>query len=525
MSYVPATMPANAFPILGRRLRERLGRASAFAVAISMLALLPAFVVPVLAVTCPDNGSLTEGSVSPGSGTTNTNFQFSATYRDTAGETPQRVWIKYAGAGQPDIIDLSGSGDLTAGIVYSGTTKLKAGSYDIRIRVMPDGTTQFCQLTVNVTVSTPPTPTPTPVPTPKPTPVPTPKPTPVPTPKPTPVPTPKPTPKPTPRPTARATPKPTPKPAQATPKPTPKPAKATPKPTAKTAASPAKTETPTAKPTPKTAAVVPPNPSPSGEGSASGGASPSPTLTATLPRPTKSPGAGAGVTSGAGGSDGDTGGGLGAVLGLVTNPNPFLAWLIATAGGILLFLALMRRSREREDEPGGSFLLAAPFAAAPVAHALPVSVPSPTPAAPPPPAAGAKPRAKKAAPKTKSTATKSSGEGKVNGKRSAKVAALPETPTMVGVASWAASDMTKSTIKTGSGPQAFSKPPGKGVERLKVGYRMVRLSEGVDDVSSRELGRLDRGDEVEVLDSFEGFLQVRTPDGLTGWIPRHTILG
>ena len=39
------------------------------------------------------------------------------------------------------------------------------------------------------------------------------------------------------------------------------------------------------------------------------------------------------------------------------------------------------------------------------------------------------------------------------------------------------------------------------------------------------LGRLDRGDEVEVIGSYEGFLQVNTPDGLTGWIPRHTILG
>jgi Bacterial SH3 domain len=110
------------------------------------------------------------------------------------------------------------------------------------------------------------------------------------------------------------------------------------------------------------------------------------------------------------------------------------------------------------------------------------------------------------------------------------VVVAPPTPPVtpaptVGVASWAASDLTKATVKPSSGPQTFSKPPGKGVERLKVGYRMVRLSEGVDDVSSRELGRLDRGDEVEVLDSWEGFLQVRTPDGVTGWIPRHTILG
>ena len=56
-----------------------------------------------------------------------------------------------------------------------------------------------------------------------------------------------------------------------------------------------------------------------------------------------------------------------------------------------------------------------------------------------------------------------------------------------------------------------------------MGYRRVRLSDAPDDVSSRELGRLDRGDEVEVVGSYEGFLQVRTPDGVVGWIPRHTI--
>lgn len=76
-----------------------------------------------------------------------------------------------------------------------------------------------------------------------------------------------------------------------------------------------------------------------------------------------------------------------------------------------------------------------------------------------------------------------------------------------------------------SGRQAFARPPAKGVERFKVGYQMVRLSEGVDDVGSREPGRLDRGDEVEVIGSFEGFLQVVTPNGVTGWIARHTILG
>jgi SH3-like domain-containing protein len=38
-----------------------------------------------------------------------------------------------------------------------------------------------------------------------------------------------------------------------------------------------------------------------------------------------------------------------------------------------------------------------------------------------------------------------------------------------------------------------------------------------------ELGRLERGDEVEILESYEGFLRIRTPDGITGWVQRHTV--
>lgn len=73
--------------------------------------------------------------------------------------------------------------------------------------------------------------------------------------------------------------------------------------------------------------------------------------------------------------------------------------------------------------------------------------------------------------------------------------------------------------------RVFTKPPKKGVERAKVGYRRVRISSEPDAVRSDELGRLDRGDEVEILDSSEGFLRIRTPDNMTGWILRHTIVG
>jgi hypothetical protein len=72
--------------------------------------------------------------------------------------------------------------------------------------------------------------------------------------------------------------------------------------------------------------------------------------------------------------------------------------------------------------------------------------------------------------------------------------------------------------------RTFDKPPAKGVERAKIGYRRVRISSKPDSVRSVERGRLERGDEVEILDSYEGYLEIRTPDGITGWILRHTII-
>lgn len=255
---------------------------------------------------------------------------------------------------------------------------------------------------------------------------------------------------------------------------------------------------PSPAPTPKTVAVVSPSPLPSDVGSATGGASPSPSAQAViLPKPTSSPAAGAGGTSASSGSGSAAGGpgeGLGAVLGLVTNPDPLLAWLIATAGGILLFLVLMRRSRERDGEVGAPYVQATPFATA-----LPA------------PIADARPRkAAEALPETPVPA------------EAMEAAAIAETAVTAAVAEITAAAATARPVR---GALVFAEPPAMGVERLKVGYRKVRLSERVDDVVSRELGRLDPGDEVEVVGSFEGFLQVLTPDGQTGWIPRHTILG
>ena len=68
----------------------------------------------------------------------------------------------------------------------------------------------------------------------------------------------------------------------------------------------------------------------------------------------------AGGGPGAGGPA-DDGGPLSFVLGSASSPNPFLAWLIASAGGLLLFLFLVRRSDRRDREGAGSLALAAAY--------------------------------------------------------------------------------------------------------------------------------------------------------------------
>ncbi len=71
----------------------------------------------------------------------------------------------------------------------------------------------------------------------------------------------------------------------------------------------------------------------------------------------------------------------------------------------------------------------------------------------------------------------------------------------------------------------FTKRAAKGVQRGKIGYRQVRVSAGPDDVRTAELGRVDNGDEIEVIGEDAAFFQIRTPEGLEGWVPRYVIRG
>jgi hypothetical protein len=281
----------------------------------------------------------------------------------------------------------------------------------------------------------------------------------------TPVPTPQPTPKPTPAPTPKPTPRPTPKP---TPRATPK---ATPKSTTKATSHPA---------------TVPPTSDP---GSA-GGPTPTPT----------DPGQVAVVLPGDRGGGGPTrrgsfvdGGGLGpvdpieaAALGRgfdIGQGLPVLAWSLTSALGVILFAAFLRRPMPRERALAGRGLTASSAGLLSAAATL-----------------------------TPAGDVGSGGVGEVDraGNERANLEAAPPL--------WRRRTIGREPVRFGSSPRS-------GVERRTIGYRLVRMSDGPDEVRSAEVGRLDRGDEVEVIAEHEGFLQVRTPSGLEGWVPRVVIVG
>jgi hypothetical protein len=107
----------------------------------------------------------------------------------------------------------------------------------------------------------------------------------------------------------------------------------------------------------------------------------------------------------------------------------------------------------------------------------------------------------------------------------------PESPTDgSGTASEDASPVPALTLARPTGWQSrpaleFDVPPKRDTVRRRITYRLVRMSDGPDDLRSREIMRLDRGDEIEILGQEGNYLQVRTPTGEVGWIPSLSIIG
>jgi hypothetical protein len=60
-------------------------------------------------------------------------------------------------------------------------------------------------------------------------------------------------------------------------------------------------------------------------------------------------------------------------------------------------------------------------------------------------------------------------------------------------------------------------------ERRYIGYRLVRLLDSPDEFRSQEIGILDQGDEVQLLERHGVYWLVLCPDGRQGWVHRMTL--
>jgi hypothetical protein len=65
--------------------------------------------------------------------------------------------------------------------------------------------------------------------------------------------------------------------------------------------------------------------------------------------------------------------------------------------------------------------------------------------------------------------------------------------------------------------------PVDGAERRRIRYRLVRLMDVPDEVRANEIGILDQGDEVQVIEAVGTYRLVLCPDGRQGWLHRMVL--
>ena len=62
-----------------------------------------------------------------------------------------------------------------------------------------------------------------------------------------------------------------------------------------------------------------------------------------------------------------------------------------------------------------------------------------------------------------------------------------------------------------------------GRERRVIRYRVVRLLDAPDELRSADVGQLDQGDEVQLLEKSGSYWLVLCPDGRQGWLHKMTL--
>jgi hypothetical protein len=471
--------------VIGRRGFSRASR-SIGSIGFALFLVL-ALVAPVLAAP----PKLRDGTVTPRTATTATNVVFEVRYERVS--FPEYVRVRVGTT--TFAMTWQGSGEWRSGGLFRYSGTMPAGTHDIVF----EGSAVRDLAAGRITVTAPPTPPPTPKPTPVPTP--TPKPTPVPTPKPTLAPTPRPTMAPTPAPSARPTASPTAGPT------------ATPK--AVETAGPGATASPDTTPLPTGSSPVAPPPDPtdplgSPDPSAEGG-SPSPSAPTGSEPPTAIVG-GPGAPPADGSANGPTGpstggdtGGDGlrgrsleasalAALGLSGPTFPrmgLVPTLVTTTGAVtmVMALAIFGRKRRAEEPIESDEVLAAEAARG-------VGIAASTPTGPIVAQAVGPVDAELAMPRWR---------------RPSLLQARKADPTR------------DATIAPRLSFDHGLVGPIDGRERRLIRYALVRLLDVPDELRGSEIGFLDQGDEVQLLERRGSFWLVLCPDGSQGWLHRMTL--
>jgi hypothetical protein len=456
-----------------RRTHRLRPAATPLAALCAALFVVLALVAPVLAVQGPTK--LYDASVSPRTGTPTTTITFQVGYRNREGSAPEYVRVVIDGTAHA--MTSGAATSWKSGVVNRWSTKLAAGTHTISFEAMSRD--RFSDAadggTVKITI-------PAPAPTPKPTPKPTPDPTPAPTPK--------------------ATPDPTPKPAPSDPP--------APTPTAAVDGSGGSAGTgPSAEPGTGFGGF---GPGGFGSGSAGSGDGTGPTPSATDggglagAGPITGTGSGSGPDAG-GGPAGDRSGGRDVVTGgagwgalasalqtLGINRPPaitMLPMLVGTSTAMTMAFAFAIFGKKRRDEE--------------------------------PPA-----------PDEVLRASAARGQGNVPGGEVVNGvvrATLVPAPVDIeaGMPRWRRPSLIEARKADPSRSIAtnhrlsFENGAAEGRERRTIRYAVVRLLDAPDELRSAEIGQLDQGDEVQLIERSGSYWLVLCPDGRQGWLHKMTL--
>ncbi len=470
--------------------------------------LLLTLAMPVGAVEGPTK--LFDPAVAPRAGTPTTTITFSVLYRNREGSAPDHVNVLIDGVAHA----MSGEGmSWKKGVLHEFATKLPVGTYTITFEAADDRKFSDAVDGGTLTIKAPPPP---------PTPAPTPKPTPDPTPAPTPPPTPAPTPKPTPDPTVAPTPRPT---------PTPTPGTGGTGGTGGPDGTGSPGGSPTAGGTDGPGGSFGPNgpggssdPNGTGTGSGSGpdgsgpdGSGPDgngsegPDGNGPGGVPGGEPGSGAGgqpgsgdgATSGGGDGSGSGDAGWGALaaalqtLGVDTT-SPLvrlMPTLVGTSGAVAMAMAFAIFGKKRRDEepPAPDEVLQAQAARGPgtagsggLVHAVVRSTGVPAPI------------------DVEATMPR--------WRRPSLLEARKADPARSAATATQRMSFHDSRVE-----------PVQGYERRTIRYRVVRLLDAPDELRSADIGQLDQGDEVQLIEKSGAYWLVLCPDGRQGWLHKMTL--